>query len=218
MVSDNITCRRSSNTDQMAGPHLAAVLRACRQIHEEAIEVLVEQTLFRISLGARGSESVGKSGRLCLRTKTSQVVKNEEIGAAPLRDFSFFDRIQNGHLSVGFGSQVNPAWDALPVIRAIVATINSNRRYTTARLRFGLMTAITCLRLPDTPWKRFAREVKYIDFGCAPDIEVDQDEESWSKSGRQIFERFTADLDGELRLVRFEKDLGPRGEGCRLAW
>ena len=154
-----MTSRRTAGGERSADGHFAAVLRTCKLVHDEAAGVLYQQTLFRITLGAGGVESVGRDGKLQIRQAYKSRAAEEGHGTdgLPLHNLSLFNRMQNVQLDLNFGAQVNPIWDALPVIRAIVATLGPQRKQVTASLRFGLMTAITCARLPEEPWKRFVQ-------------------------------------------------------------
>ena len=215
-ISNAMATSRNDGDTFRAGTHSTAILRASRQIHNEAVEVLYQQTLFRIVIGPRAVESVDSKGKL--RTQSPSMVEaggeTKDI-EAPLLDLSLFSKMQNVHLDLNFGSQTNPIWDTLSIIRAIVATLNLDRKHTTASLRFGLMTAITCARLPEEPWGRFVRQLRSIELGCAPDVEIDKDAEGWMRDGRQRFEHLRDALGGEMRFVEFEEGIGPHDEGLR---
>lgn len=215
-ISNAIATSRNDEDTFGAGSCFTAILRANRQIHDEAVKVLYHQTLFRIVIGPRAVESVDANGKLHIqsssRVEAGGVQKDIDT---PLLDLSLFSKMQNVHLDLNFGSQTNPIWDALTIIRAITATLNSNRKHTTASLRFGLMTAITCARLPEEPWGRFVRQLRSIELGCVPSIEIDKDAESWMRDGRQGFEHLRDVLGGEMRFVEFEEGIGPHDEGLR---
>ena len=221
VVSDRITCSRRKGLGK-AGPHFAAILQTSRQVHDEAIKVLYQQTLFRIALGAGGGESVDKTGRLQINPKPMRPTESEVSGGYLLQDLSLFSRMLYAQLDLDFGKQVNPIWDALPVIRAVLGALKPGRKHITARLRFGLMTAVTCARLSDDMWRRFLGDVRTIDFrGCVPDVEVDHAVERRTRYGRGRFEELTGTLGGELRFVKFEESLGPHDDSlrnCVILW
>lgn len=126
--------------------------------------------------------------------------------------------MQNVHLDLDFGPQVNPIWDALPVIRALVLTLpsSSSRISTTAAMRFGVVTAITVSRLLNGPWSKFLQELDSIDLGCRPDVEVDEDAAKWVQFNMSRFEELRDVVRGtEVRFVRFEERLGPSDKGLK---
>lgn len=184
-------------------------------MHDEAIEVLYQQTLFRIALGARGVESVDTKGRLRIQPGPREADQEDDVDGLPLKNLSLFHKMQNVHLDLNFGSQPNPIWDALPVIRAIMAELNPKRKHTTVSLRFGVMTAMTCTRLTEGPWRRFVQELKSVELGCVPDIEIDQDAKKWTQYGWQRFEEFQGEMGGGIEFVKFEERLGPHDDGLR---
>lgn len=214
-ISKNITSCRDDAGGQSAGPHFTALLRTCRQIYEEAVEVLYQQTLFRISLGPEALECVDKQGRLWVRSPTEGAGLSSEDRSKPLPDLVLFTKMHNVHLDLNFGGQPNPVWDVPAVTRAILAALNPHRKHTTVTLRFGLMTAITCARISEGSWQRFVRDLKSIDLGCVPDVKIDRDAEKWSQYGKSRFEELRAVLGGQMDFVEFEEKLSPHDDGLR---
>lgn len=169
LISNTITTQHTTHTGQPIGQaNFIAVLRTSRLIHKEAIPVLYNQLLVRIALGARGTESISPStGKLHLNQPLPKhtwpvlwptTIENDNFRhSRPLHDPALFTRTQNLHLSLDFGPQVNPIWDALPVIRALALTLPPprTRHRTTASLRFGVAVAMTISRLLPGPWEKF---------------------------------------------------------------
>ena len=218
VISSSITTRHCDHAGSIVGQkNFTSILRTCRLVHKEATGVLYQQTLFRISLGARGTESVDTaSGKLRINHPQPKRAGNDDDRRRNLQDLSLFDRMQHVHLDLNFGSQINPIWDALPVIRALALTLNPDRKSTTASLRFGVATAITVSRLLDAPWEKFLQQLGDIELGCRPDVEVDEDAEKWVQFRRGRFEELRGVVRGrEVRFVRFEERLGAHEEGLR---
>lgn len=215
-VSQTITARRRHRISQAAGHHFAAILRTCKQIQAEATDILYQQTLFTVATGTAGAEMVDAGGRLRLQSSSPSASATQKSEGSPLQELTLFDKMQHVHLEVNIGKQVNPVWDVVPVTRAILATLPPGLKTTTATLRFGLMTAVTCSRLTEEVWTRFQQEVKGIPFGCIPDVEVDEEMERWSRYGQSDkFEAFAVGMGGNLRFVNLIDKIGPHDSTLR---